>query len=333
MVVSSLIHYLAKSLRVETMGIQKLGKVSVVLLNYNGMSAKYKDTPILQTVLQGLKKTKYDNLDIIMADCSTDDSKSFVKKNYPNIKLFDVEKGHIQADWNLCIPYALNKGAKYILLLNTDIEVTDVNWLKKLVVEIDKDKKIGIEGCKLIYPDGRIQHAGLEMNTLLPYNIGRAETDNGQYDYIKELGAVTFACVLITAECAKTIKFDEKFALGYDDTDYCIQATNAGFKVLYNGKVQLTHLENFTLSNSQDTSQKDNKFYLVQLSGAYFIFKNYKITKAIPAILMQTAGSFITVEGKGTTRMSKIKFEDKALHKLRLAFKADLAGFRLSRSG
>ena len=48
----------------------------------------------------------------------------------------------------------------YILLLNNDIEILTVDWLEQLLQHAQRPE-VGAVGGKLLYPDGRIQHAGI----------------------------------------------------------------------------------------------------------------------------------------------------------------------------
>ena len=42
--------------------------VAIIVSNYNGASIKYRDRPILERCLSGLKKTTYGNFKVIVAD-------------------------------------------------------------------------------------------------------------------------------------------------------------------------------------------------------------------------------------------------------------------------
>ena len=62
--------------------------VAVVILNWNG-------TALLEQFLPSVMATKYPNLQIILGDnASTDDSVSFVKQNYPQIKVIENDKNY-----------------------------------------------------------------------------------------------------------------------------------------------------------------------------------------------------------------------------------------------
>jgi len=69
-----------------------------------------------------------------------------------------------------------------IILLNQDTLV-DPGWLGAIIAPF-ADPVVGAVGCKIRYPDGTIQHAGLTLDwpLALPRHVGRDEPDRGQYD-------------------------------------------------------------------------------------------------------------------------------------------------------
>ncbi len=50
----------------------------------------------------------------------------------------------------------------YLLLLNDDTTVAEPNPVTRML-EIGQIEGVGIVGCKLTYPDGRFQHAGIVL--------------------------------------------------------------------------------------------------------------------------------------------------------------------------
>lgn len=314
------------------------GLVAVIIPNYNGISVRYRGKPILRILFDSIKKTSYKNRVLILADDhSTDRSVEFVKRNFPDVAIVKNRgRTGFASNNNSAIRYVMrNYRPDYVLLLNDDIRITDRDWLSKMVSAISSRESVGIEGCKLVYPSGKIQHSGLAAEALLPYNAGRGEVDRGQYDKVAAATAVTFACALIRRSLIERIGLlDERFVMGYEDTDYCIRAKRAGFGTLYNGKVSLEHLEGSTTSSSGDPGQREKRFYDNQRNGAYFIFKYYGPLKRMSALSMLLAASFISIEGKDRPRaLASVRLYDMPFRRLGLTLRAFREGYKVYKGG
>jgi len=97
-------------------------KIAVVILNWNGKSLLEQFLPAL------LAYTPQDIADIIVADnASDDDSVSFLKSSYPEVKIIRLDKNYGFAEgYNRTIARLEHE---YVVLLNSDVEVTP-NWLE-----------------------------------------------------------------------------------------------------------------------------------------------------------------------------------------------------------
>ncbi len=121
---------------------------------------------------------------------------------------------------------------EYVLLLNNDTKVTK-GWLEKMVKMAESDDKIGIVGCKLLYPDDTIQNVGVGFRGLSTYHIG-VGLPKGYYPKPREIKAVIFACVLIKGEVFDSgVWLDEGYHFGKEDIDFCFQALEKGWKIMY----------------------------------------------------------------------------------------------------
>jgi GT2 family glycosyltransferase len=73
-----------------------------------------------------------------------------------------------------------------------------------------------------------------DLATGLSHDRGSGEADNGQFANVETVTCCSFACVAIRREVVDTIgELDEKMVLYFEDIDYCVRATIAGWKVLY----------------------------------------------------------------------------------------------------
>jgi GT2 family glycosyltransferase len=207
---------------------------------------------------------------IVVDNGSTDGSPDFVAKNFPQVQL-------IRNARNLGFAIGVNIGIKaaigdVIVLLNQDTVVQE-GWLKALVEALWADGKVGIAGCKLLYPDGKtIQHAGgtVEYPSGLALHYGYREKDEGQWDEPRDVDYVTGAAMAIRRDVLERVGlFDEGFSPAYfEDIDICYRAREKGFLVRYVPHSILIHHE------SSSIGDKLLSFYY-QRSRIRFILKHY----------------------------------------------------------
>jgi len=213
-------------------------KGAIVIVHYNG-------TGLIRGCLSSLRKTDYPQMRVFVFDNgSTDDSKEIIAKEFPEAVVFSAKD-------NLGLTRAANRAfmlamggypCDYIVFMNNDIEIISPGWLSKLVALAEKSDDAGIVGCKLLYPDNTIQHAG---EIFWPDRLRGKGEPADRYGMVEELEAVTFATVLISRRLLeRTGLLDEVFSpFYYEDVDLCFRARRAGFRILYSGGVSLYHLE------------------------------------------------------------------------------------------
>lgn len=143
---------------------------------------------------------------------------------------------------------AANAKGEYLLLLNDDTEVTTSNWLE-LMLELAQQKEIAAVGAKLLFPDGKIQHAGV---VILNGNPGHAfyGCDREHPGYFcsnivnRNYLGVTAACLMVRKEVFDELNgLDENFPLNYNDVDFCLKAHQAGYRHVVTPFVELIHYE------------------------------------------------------------------------------------------
>jgi len=205
-------------------------RVDIVILNWNGL--KY-----LKDCIKSIKTyTSYPYRIIIVDNASTDGSVSYLRKLEKKDNSVIV---HYNSKQDSGFAEGVNTGlkyctSKYVLLMNNDIIVSHNGWLKALVDCIERDSLRVIVGCKLLYPNDSIQHAGVYFdNNFNPWHIGRFK-DKRFYNEERECASVTFACVLIRREILERYNgLDESYILGmYEDTDFCMKVRKDGYKVV-----------------------------------------------------------------------------------------------------
>jgi len=154
----------------------------------------------------------------------------------------------------------------YVLFLNNDVKAIRPGWLEDMVGWMSIEG-VGAVGAKLLYPDLQIQHAGVIVG---PHS-GLADhqflfLQNEQTGYIslphaaRDVSAVTAACLLTSTALFREIGgFDEeKFAVQYNDVDYCLRLWEKGKRVVYSPQAELIHYEKSSRSNHYDSREHSN---------------------------------------------------------------------------
>jgi O-antigen biosynthesis protein len=140
-----------------------------------------------------------------------------------------------------------------LLFLNDDTSVIASDWLEAML-ELVLRPEVGAVGAKLLYPEGRIQHAGVIMG--LYDNCGHAfkglDGSTRHYfdfsDVIRNVSAVTGACLMTKADVFWQVDgFDEAdFGVAFNDVDLCLKIGSFGYRVLYAPHALLYHHEAFS---------------------------------------------------------------------------------------
>ncbi|HEY9508952.1 MAG TPA: glycosyltransferase [Verrucomicrobiae bacterium] len=130
-----------------------------------------------------------------------------------------------------------------LLFLNNDTQVT-AGWLDALVRAASKPD-VGVVGAKLLYANGRIQHAGIGfINGLPDHPYRNALADAPEVNQFRELDMITGACLMIHRDLFLQLGgFDEVYRNGVEDVDLCLRARAAGRKVVYEPRAVVYHLE------------------------------------------------------------------------------------------
>ena len=212
-------------------------RCSVVILNWNG------EQTLRQFLPSVLAHTQSENVEIVVADNgSTDGSLNFLQTQ--PVRLIKLEQNYGFAEgYNRAIEQV---DAEYVVLLNSDVEVTP-QWLDRMLDYMDAHPKVMAAQPKVLswhskqqYGKGKVsairfEHAGAAggMMDILgyPYCKGRLmthlEEDHGQYDEVSPIFWATGACLLIRTQVYKEIGgLDANFFAHQEEIDLCWRLLN-----------------------------------------------------------------------------------------------------------
>lgn len=146
---------------------------------------------------------------------------------------------------------AANQGAavargRHILFLNNDAYLHR-DSLAAAVRRIDSDASTGVVGGRIILMDGSLQEAGcVTFSDGSTTGYGRGDTPAApEFRFVRDADYVSGAFLLIRTPLWRALGgFDTALAPAYyEDTDLCFRVRKAGFRVVYDPAVVLTHVE------------------------------------------------------------------------------------------
>ena len=240
--------------------------MSIVTVNYNG----FKDTCELIDSIPF-----EDSMEVIVVDNgSTKNEASILQTQYPYIKA-------IRSDQNLGFAGGNNVGiktatGKYIFLINNDTIFKNFNP-QILIDLLESSQKIGIVCPKIRFTWGNnlIQFAGytpLSPHTIRNRAIGFGEEDRGQYDTPRRTPYAHGAAMMFKREVIDKVGLmPECFFLYYEELDWSIMITRAGYEIWYEPASTIYHKE------SQSTGQNSPlRTYYITRNRLLLVKRNIK---------------------------------------------------------
>jgi GT2 family glycosyltransferase len=206
---------------------------------------------LLQTCLMGIADTDYPNIEVIVVDNDSDDPQTLAF-----LADLDPVRHRVLSHGGVFNYSAINNRAaeeargELLCLLNNDIEMIEPGWLTVMATQALRDD-VGAVGAQLLYPDGRIQHAGVVIG------MGNAAGHAHRLLHPEEEGyfrrhalpqftsAVTAACLVVKRERFLSVGgLDERnFAVAFNDVDLCMRLNQRGWQSLYEPRATLIHHE------------------------------------------------------------------------------------------
>lgn len=232
---------------------QNLPPVSIVVPTRNRVD-------LLRTCLKGIAATDYPEIEVIVVDNDSDDSETleFLAGLDPaRHRVLRYAGGfNYSAINNRAVKEA--KG-RLLCLLNNDIEVIEPNWLATMAVQALR-KDVGAVGARLLYPDGRIQHAGVVLGMGGAAGHAHRLLHRNEQGYFQRhalpqfVSAVTAACLVVARDRFLAVGgLDERnFSVAFNDVDLCMRLNNWGCQSLYEPRATLIHHESVSRGLDRD---------------------------------------------------------------------------------
>lgn len=219
-------------------------ELSVIIVNYNGI--KYLKE-CFDSLYDKLKKISFEI--IVIDNNSSDESCSYIKKNYPNIVLIESKE-------NLGFGKGNNEAVKlakgnYLLLINNDTIVQDD--LAPVLDFFKSNSKIGVIGINMLDKD--LNYLPAAGNFPNPRNMFRLKKllDKGKEfktgffsKQIYEVDWLGGSFLLLSKKIyQETNGFDEDYFMYVEDVDFCKKIADKGYKRIFLPNYNYIHFIGF----------------------------------------------------------------------------------------
>lgn len=220
-------------------GVESVGRpeVSIVMPVYSHVELT---RAALESIRANTNGVAYE---VILVDDDADlPTKALLRESGCRVIVNEQNAGYLQS---------VNRGVaeadgQWVVLCNSDIEVRP-GWLTSLLDCASSADDIAIVAPKYLFPDGRLAEAGsVVWRDAVARNYGRGDEPGlCRYNYRREIDYGSAAALLVKAAFWREVGgFDQTFEpMYYEDTDLCFEARRRGFRVMYEPRAEVIHVE------------------------------------------------------------------------------------------
>ena len=227
--------------------------------------------PFLSRCIESLlEKTNYPNFEVLVVDndSQTPEAQEFLAGLAQlGTDQFRVLQAPGAFNFSRMNNLAVNEArGEFILMLNNDTAALQPDWLTHMVRNALRDD-VGIVGARLLYPDGRLQHAGVVLGLRGPAEhpfLGLQATDPGylcRAQVQQNFSAVTAACLLVSKSLYQAVDgLDETtFGVSYNDVDFCLRVGQTGKRIVWTPLATVLHEGSASQKNSIEATTEEMK--------------------------------------------------------------------------
>ena len=246
-----------------------MARLSVVILNWNGRRHLERYLPSVVAHTEG-------DAEVVVADNgSTDDSLQWLRLNYPDVRVIRLDRNYgFAGGYNRALREV---ESEYVLLLNSDVEVT-AGWWQPLVEVLDTESDVAAVAPKLLadMEGTQFEYAGAAGGFIdylgYPFCRGRilsnVEEDRGQYDNRRDIFWASGAAMCCRREVFESLGgVDEDFFAHMEEIDLQWRMQLAGWRIVVEPKSVVYHLGGGTLPASS------RKIFLNHRNNLAMLFK------------------------------------------------------------
>lgn len=243
--------------------IQKIKiALTIIIVNWNNKK-------ILQDCLESIYDTQINySYEIVVVDNNSQDgSVELIKNKFHEVILIENSKNYGFAKAN----NQVIKIAKtdHILLLNNDTIMTQKDCFGNMIRFMQENPRVGVLGCKLLYPDGTLQSLGEKFlsawevfkNQILFFKTWKRFRKNEEKGNVfKRVDYVSGACLLTRREIFEKVGIlKEDYFMYGEDAEFCYRVHKAGWEIGVLTNESIIHLH----SKSTEKNLTETLYYSI----------------------------------------------------------------------
>ena len=214
-----------------------------------------------------IEKGTWPNLEFIVVENNSTEEKTWeyykkIEKEYSQAKVvyYDGIFNYAKIN-NFGVRHARGE---YYLFMNNDVELIEPDSLKEMM-GYGQRNDVGAVGCRLLYEDNTLQHAGVIVGEIgVAEHIFKKQIEGMTYHaramLTQDMSAVTAAVMLVKKEVFEKVEgFDERFAVAFNDIDICMKIREDKKLIVYAPYACFHHYESKS-RGAEDTPEKIERF-------------------------------------------------------------------------
>ncbi len=197
--------------------------------------------------IASLPRLVYANVTPVVIDNgSQDDTIAALRARHPGLTILENRRNLGYAGGNNAgIRWALQRGADYVQLINSDTEVTP-ELTGELVRVAETDPRIAAVGCRNVLMEDPTRlwgaYSTLTYGPFLVRSDGAGAADGPEWQEVRDVDAVIGnGYVWRRAALERVGLLDEAFFGYHEDVEWCTRARRAGWRVVYAGTAAIIH--------------------------------------------------------------------------------------------
>jgi GT2 family glycosyltransferase len=226
--------------------IAEQNTVSIIVVNWNGLS-------LLKDCLESLFAQTYPDREVILVDNgSADDSVRFIRKEFPQVKLLELNQNRGFTGGNIA-GLRIARG-EFVALVNNDARA-ETDWVEKTMQPMRTDPRIGICASKIIIEGTDcVDSAGDGITSAgVGFNRGHRNLRTSYSSFEPVFAACAAGCLYRRKMIDEVGFLDNDFFLYDEDVDLSFRAQLSGWKCTYVPDAIMYHKGNATSIRLSDT--------------------------------------------------------------------------------